>query len=76
MYADNTEFAIGIIFVFLGAFLLYSEYNAGYWGVVGLGLIFIIKNWSSMRNRPAPTRSKGMAEKPASDRMINERINH
>ncbi len=75
MRADNTEFAIGIIFIFLGAFLLYTEYTVGYWGIVALGLIFVAKNWSAMRGRPAPMRP-GMAEKPKSDRMINERINH
>jgi hypothetical protein len=75
MYANNTEFAIGIIFVFIGAFLLYTEYNVGYWGVVALGLVFIVKNWSVARRRPSVPRP-GMAQKPKSDSIINERINH
>jgi hypothetical protein len=75
MRADNTEFAIGIIFVFLGSYLLYADYNTGYWGIVALGLIFVLKNWSAMRGRPIHARP-GMAEKPKSDRIINERINH
>ncbi len=75
MAANNTEFAIGIIFVILGAFLLYTEYTVGYWGVVGLGVIFIAKNWSVMRHRSGPPRP-GVAGKSQSDRIINERINH
>ena len=75
MYANNTEFAIGIILVIVGAFLLYTEYKVGYWGVVALGLVFIVKNWSVTRRRSSFPR-RGVPERPKSDKMINERINH
>jgi hypothetical protein len=74
MSANNTEFAIGIIFLFLGAFLLYTEYNAGYWGVVALGLIFIVKNWSVTRKKPV-SRRPDMRKGPKDDNMTNERLN-
>ena len=80
MYANNTEFAIGIIFVFVGAFLLYTEYSVGYWGIVALGLIFIVKNWSAMRRarggRSGLVRGRQVPNRPQSDTMSNERINH
>jgi len=77
---NNTEFAIGIIFVIVGAFLLYTEYNLGYWGIVALGLIFIIKNWSVARrprgSRPGFAEGQRMPRKPKSDNITNERINY
>jgi hypothetical protein len=75
MTANNTEFAIGIIFVIVGAVLIYTEYNSGYWGIVALGLIFIVKNWTVAKRRSTPSRP-GVAERPEGGKIGNERINH
>jgi hypothetical protein len=45
MNSNPTEFAVGIILACVGGLLLYTQYEVGYWGIVALGLIFVVKNF-------------------------------
>ncbi len=45
-FADHTEYVVGAGLAALGLFLLYTQYNVGYWGIFALGAIFMAKNWT------------------------------
>jgi hypothetical protein len=71
---NQTEFAVGIILACVGAFLLYTEYRVGYWGILALGLVLMVKFWVTSRGEK---QARTAVEKSQpSDRMTNDRINH
>lgn len=66
MSPNPTEFSIGIILACVGTLLLYAQYEVGYWGIVALGVIFIIKNWPH-RKKSAGDAPRFSGRKGASD---------
>jgi hypothetical protein len=54
MSSNPTEFSIGIILACVGGLLLYTQYEVGYWGIVALGVIFIVKNWPRRKRSAVP----------------------
>jgi hypothetical protein len=70
---NETEFAIGIILGCVGAFLLYTQYQMGYWGILGLGSIFIVKNWPSQSRK---TGGPDVAVRRNHAKVDKDRLNH
>jgi hypothetical protein len=66
---NQSEFAIGIILVCVGALLLYTQYNVGYWGVLALGFIFIVKNLSFRRKENDSSKVVAVEKDRRSDRI-------
>lgn len=69
MKPNQSEFAVGIILVCVGAFLLYTQYNIGYWGVLALGLIFVVKNISFRRKNNSASKVGAIENTRRSDRI-------
>lgn len=70
---NETEFAIGISLACIGALLLYTEYQVGYWGILALGLIFVVKN---LPRRAGPRDDMNAAPRRVSSKITNDRLNH
>ncbi len=71
---NETEFAIGIALACIGGLLLYTDYQTGYWGIVALGLIFVVKNWP--RRRESARSTVRVEKNGRGDSMSNSRLNH